>query len=172
MFIKHIGNKKGFTLVETLIYIAFMVIFSGLVVQSLLVLTNGFYTLRAQRALNHSANTAIERILRETRNAYGIDYANSNFHIPPHKLVLLKKDLATGTNTTIEFSVNSAGELIVKEGGVDKGVLVGNGVQVVALSVIVLSNTILTVQVSLRLYSPETGTSVVQGIVALRGQSH
>lgn len=123
-------SSKGFTLVETLIYLSFTVIFSGLVIASLLTVTKSFYTLRLTRDLTQSGTVAFERVLREIRGAYDIDNMNTNFYENPGKLVLRKRDTITKQPTTIEFYVNSTGQLAMREGGVDKGTLMGTNVTV------------------------------------------
>lgn len=112
---------RGFTLVEMIIYIAFFAILSLLAIQATIVVMNSFYTLRLTQNINQSASVALERMSREIRNAYDIDDAQSTFGANPGRLTLKTKD-STDNDTTIEFYVSN-GKIGIKEGGVDKGVL-------------------------------------------------
>ena len=124
-------NQRGFTLVETLIYVSFLAAFSSLVITSLLLVTKNFYVLRLERELRQSGTVASERILRETRNAYELDIANSDLHVAQGRIILRKKDL-NRNNTTVEFYIDDNSQISLREGGVDKGVLLGKNVRVVS----------------------------------------
>jgi len=66
--------------IQTLVYILILGLLLGAVfINQLAVMTSWFYVLRAERSLIQSATLAIERIIRETRQAQNIDFANSFF---------------------------------------------------------------------------------------------
>lgn len=126
------SHTKGFTLVEMIIYIAFFALLSTLAVEATLVVMKSFYTLRLTQSVNQSATVALERLSRDTRNAYDFDAGQSTFGTSPGRLTLKTKD-AAGANTTIEFYVDAANQLRLNEGGVDKGALVTKSVTVTNL---------------------------------------
>lgn len=113
--------RRGFTLVEMIIYIAFFAILSLLATQATIVVMKSFYTLRLTQNINQSASTALERMSREVRNAYDIDETQSTLGSNPGHLTLKTKDSA-GNNITMEFYVVN-NQIGIKEGGVDKGTL-------------------------------------------------
>lgn len=123
---KAILRKKlvgGFTLVETIIYIAAFAVLSTAALQATIVIMKSFYTLRLNQSVNVSATVALERMSREIRNAYDVDTAQSTLGGSPGRLTLNTKD-DLGANTTIEFYVDAANQLNMKIGGVDNGPLV------------------------------------------------
>ncbi|MEK7460110.1 MAG: hypothetical protein AAB628_01000 [Patescibacteria group bacterium] len=116
-----VSQRRGFTLIETIIYVSFLAILSAIAIQSTLVVMNSFYKMRLTQSVNQSATVGLERMSREIRNAYAIDTTNSVFGTNPGRLTLMTKD-SLGANMTIEFYVNNS-ELMYKENGVDKGSL-------------------------------------------------
>lgn len=123
--------RRGFSLVEMIIYIAFFAVLSTLAMQATLAAMRSFYTLRLTQNINQSATTALERMSREVRNAHDIDDVQSTFGASPGRLTLNTED-ALGANTTIEFSVSN-GQVRIKEGGVDKGSLLAKNTTVTNL---------------------------------------
>lgn len=121
-------RTRGFTLVEMIIYIAFFSMISTFAIDATLLVMKSFHTLRLTQSVNQSATVALERLSREIRNAYDIDLAQSTLSTNPGRLTLLTKD-AVGANTTIEFYMTAGGQLGLKEGGVDKGLLVTKSVR-------------------------------------------
>lgn len=135
-------NSRGFTLVETIIYIVFVAIFSGFVIASLIIVMKEFYSLRLTREINQSANVVFERMTREAKNAYDIDTLRSTALTPlvcsgagclHDSIVFRKRDVTTQTNTTVEFYVNSNNQVALREGGVEKGTLTSKNVDITAL---------------------------------------
>ncbi len=102
--------KKGFTLIEVIIYTAILAIIFILVVNSLSIVIKAFNQGRVTIKINNSAETAMERMAREIRFAYGIDASSALDH-----LVLNTYVLGTEIPTTAEFYIDS-GKLMVKEG--------------------------------------------------------
>lgn len=124
-------KKKGFSLVEMIIYIAFFAALSLVAMQATLTVMRSFYVIRLTQAINQSATVALERMSREIRNAYDIDDVASTFNASPGRLTLRTED-ASGVNTTIEFFV-SGNQLRLREGGVDRGTLLAKNVTVTNL---------------------------------------
>lgn len=123
----HYLNKKGFTLIEVVIYVTYVAILSAVAINGVIDLTQVFGSFQITRDLNNTADIVTDRIVRQMRLAYDIDQGASNFGVNPGKLVLNTTD---GTvNTTIEFYVLD-GRIKVKESGVDKGYLGSKNVDV------------------------------------------
>ena len=120
--------RRGFTLVEMIIYVAFFAMLSIIAVNGTIVAMKSFYSLRLNQSINESATVALERMSREIRNAYDIDLTQSTLApTSPGRLTLKTKD-ASGTDTTVEFYVDGASQLNLKVGGVDNGPLVTKNV--------------------------------------------
>ncbi len=119
-------SERGFTLVEMVVYAAVLGVLSVLAINSMLIMTQAYTSLRASRDLNASATAVLERMTREIRSASGIDAA-SVLGANPSDLVLDTKD-ASGGATTIEFYLQN-GLINVKEGGVAKGSLMTSSTQ-------------------------------------------
>lgn len=120
--------KDGFTLVEMVIYVSFLAVFSVLIINSLVITTRAFADFRLTRDVNNSAITVMERLVRDIRDAYDVEQVESTFSSHPGRLTLNTTD-DLGANTTIEFYVDS-GRIRVKEGGVDTGYISSQNVTV------------------------------------------
>lgn len=107
--------RRGFTIIETLVYLSILALMLVAVVAVLLNMSRVYNTLTSNRTLNASAVASMERIVREIRQANSIDVANSIFNVNPGKLVLNTTD-ENGAVTTVEFSVSN-GLLAIKQGG-------------------------------------------------------
>ena len=167
--------SRGFTLVEMIIYIAFFAILSVLAVNATIMVMKSFYTLRLNQSVKQSATVALERLSREVRNAYDIDTANSTLGSSPGRLTLNTKD-AVGANTTMEFYVDGASQLRLKEGCVDKGSLVTKSVTLTNLVFRSISTTnSKAVKIEMTLHdSRATTTQAVKfyDTIVLRGSVH
>lgn len=119
-------SGRGFTLIEMVVYAAVLGVLTVVAINSMLVMTQAYASLRASRDLNASATAVLERMTREIRTATGID-ATSVLGTNPSDLVLNTKD-AGGAATTVEFYVQN-GLINVKEGGVAKGSLMTSSTQ-------------------------------------------
>jgi len=105
---------EGFSLVETIMYIAiFSIIVSGLIATAFSIL-NSFRYLEAYEDIAHSSTFALERMTRELRNASEVDIVESVLGTSPGTLVLKTTD-AVGDPTTTTFSL-SGGRIIMQEG--------------------------------------------------------
>lgn len=122
-FIPHTFVKKvgGFTLIELMIYVFFVGIFSVIAMNGVLHATKVFSDFRMTRNLNGTAEVVLDRLAREVRQAYDVDQVESSFGTHPGRLTLKTIDPAD-VDTTIEFYIDS-GNVKIKEGGVDQGLL-------------------------------------------------
>lgn len=132
-------NKKGFTLVEMVLYVAFFALLSVLAIQATITVMKAFYTLRISQSLTESATTAMERMSREIRNAYDVDSANSTFATSTGRLTVRTKD-DIGALSTTEFFLDGQNKLNLKLGGVDQGTLVTKTVSVSSLVFNLITN--------------------------------
>ena len=121
-------QRKGFTLIEMVIYIAFVSTFSVLALNGVLLATKVFSDFRITRNLNNTAEVILDRVVREVRQAYDVDQVESSFGAHPGKLTLKTID-PSDIDTTIEFYLDN-GNVKVKEGGVDSGFLGSRDVMV------------------------------------------
>jgi len=72
-------NKKGFGVMEVIIYLSLFTVISILVINSFIVILNSFSNMRTNTNLLDSGSMAMERISREVRSAKSIDLTNSTF---------------------------------------------------------------------------------------------
>lgn len=130
--------KKGFTLVEVVLYMTFVAFFSIVAINGVMTLTRVFAEFHVTRDMNSTAVTIMDRINREIRLAYDVDQGQSSLATNPG--VLFLNTTATTTDTNIEFSVD-AGRVKVREGGVDAGYLGSQHVNVDILIFDIIANT-------------------------------
>lgn len=111
--IKNFKNQKGYTLVETLFYIALFIILSTAVINALITMTQAFKetTINAEFV---QSSSIMERMSREIRQANGINYLNAG------DLKLNTKDEA-GPDKIIEFLLSGSNIQLL-----ENSVLVGN----------------------------------------------
>lgn len=103
--------RAGTTLIETLVYVFLLGLFAVLVVNLLTAMMTSYAQFRGISDTTHSASVAFERLVRELRQAEGI---NSITPTHPGRIVLNTRE-ADGDPTTIEFYIN-AGTLMIREG--------------------------------------------------------
>lgn len=168
-------KQSGFTLVETIIYVAAFAVLSTAALQATIVVMKSFYTLRLNQSVNVSATVALERMSREIRNAYDIDTAQSTLGSSPGRLTINTKDGA-GANITIEFYVDSASKLNMKVDGVDNGPLVTKTVTVTNLVFRQITTTYSkAIKIEMTLHDSRgaaTQTSKYYDTIVLRGSVH
>lgn len=89
------------------------------IVESLLSVAPSYATLRASRVLDHSAEVALGRIVRDIRSAESVVVGQSYFDGHPGRLTL---SYIGSSPATVEFYVED-GVLRVREDGVERGAL-------------------------------------------------
>jgi len=97
--------KKGTTLIELLIYTAILAAVSVFMISSILITIKSFNDYRLSRNISVSAASAMERMVREVRQASDVSGAGV-FDVSPGHLVL----------DTAEFFADS-GRLVIKNAG-------------------------------------------------------
>lgn len=119
---KRTYGKKGFTIVEALIYVVILGLLFALTTQATLTMFQAFSGMQRLRDLTQSGGVSAERIVREIRSATSIDFTDSSFGVNPGVLKLNTHD-SLGDDAVVEFFV-SGGKLHVSEDDVDQGPLV------------------------------------------------
>jgi type II secretory pathway pseudopilin PulG len=119
-------HQRGFSIVETLIYIALFTTVSIASVTTILTLDDLFIKNRVDRTLSNSAEVALEAMTREIRDAFAVDVLNSTLGTSPGVL-----EIQAGTSTTI-FSVNG-GKVHAARNGVSPGPLTSGDVTIDSL---------------------------------------
>lgn len=120
-------RNKGYTLVEMVLYIAFFSIITVAMIQGLMTAMSTYSTTRAYRQVALDGNLAMERIVREMRQATSINDGASTFGANPGILYLNSTD-TNGNPKTVRFWVDTSTNQInvtednVLTGGVTSGV--------------------------------------------------
>jgi len=119
--LKHTSRQKAFTLVEMIIYISFLVIMLGVMIQGLVILMGAYRTFKSVRDMNESALASMTRLGFEIRDAVRINTGSSVFDTHPGVLSLVTDDgvgehtkvFSNGADDTMQLSVDgiSAGAL-------------------------------------------------------------
>lgn len=123
----NIRSKKGFSLIEMIMYISIMSFVFVIIVNFLVVYGIGYNSFKASSRINASAITSLERITREIKSASSVDTGLSVLGSNPGKLVLNTTD--GGSPIQIEFYV-SGSAVMVKKNNVVIGELTKNNVTV------------------------------------------
>ena len=76
-------TKRGYSLLEVVIYIAILAVVSVVVIESVLSVYKAFGRLRVDRRINLNGDTAIETMVREIRSATTTDLSVSVFGFSP-----------------------------------------------------------------------------------------
>ena|SRR3989338_5939229 len=113
--------RRGFSLVETLFYVAILSFSLLAIMQTLIVVTRSHGVLRSAQRVEQEAAISIERMIREIRDSKNLDDNGSVFNAHPGKL-LLNSTNVSGLQRTVEFSLDG-GKLSLKENGVVTGLL-------------------------------------------------
>ncbi|MEK7066024.1 MAG: hypothetical protein AAB965_00440 [Patescibacteria group bacterium] len=120
--------KNGFSLVETMIYIAILLSVLILFVNLLIPISNSYITIRMIRKLDSAAVSSMDRMTREIRNASSINIA-SILGVEPSKLVLDNSDATQSSFPIID------NQLHIEIDGVDNGSLLPSGITVPSLNI-------------------------------------
>jgi len=137
-----LGDKKqnGFALVEMLIYIIIFVLIALSIVSSLTYITKSYRQLKNERDILISAQTVLNEITLDVRQAKNIDSTNSLFNSATGRLTLLGKR-TDNTDLKYEFYLTN-GQIHLKENDVERGALTSDQVTVSEFYVYRLVNSI------------------------------
>lgn len=123
---RYATTKRGMTLVEMLIYVSVVVIVALAAIYTVFALRETFERNRAERQLTTAATTALERMVRDIRDAQGLGLG-SVLDVSPGTLIL-----DTGLTPDVGFYL-SGNQVYVSEGGSPIGPLTPTAVSADAL---------------------------------------
>jgi hypothetical protein len=131
-------RKNGYTITETIIYVALFIMLSFAVMNSLVTIIKLSVEIRSNRDFLDSGYTIMERVTREIRNATSVDTANSVFNTVASPCVLqcvlsLNTTDGSGNARTVKFSI-VGNSLKLTDAGVVIGNLNGQNISVTNLT--------------------------------------
>jgi hypothetical protein len=122
---RKIKTNQGVTLVETVIYVVFFATIITVMIYGLVSTFKAYAFTRSKRQIAIDANLAIERMVREIRQASSVNDGASSFGVNPGVLRLNGTD-SSGNPRTVDFSVVNdvitITENSVVTGGVTSGI--------------------------------------------------
>ena len=118
-------RKRGFTLVEMVVYTTIVAIIFVVAVNTILLTSAAWGSARVKRNILNQGNAALERMLREIRLADSINTGGSTFGVNPG-ILYLNTVVGAGDETpaTREFFV-SASSTIMRENAVESSLTGG-----------------------------------------------
>lgn len=120
--------KRGYSLVEMIIYVALLALFLGVIVSVLLGVGRSLNYVQATIDSQQSAITALDRVVREIQNAQSVNTGTSVFNTSPGTLTLTTTNDADDAITRSMYINN--GVVRMKENSVDVGALTSSNVVV------------------------------------------
>lgn len=151
--------KKGFSLVELIIYTALSVVLMGVVIYAMNAILISHRIIKATRNVENSGIAAMDRMVREIRAAQSIDGANSSFGVSNGALSLIIPTDGGGTRT-VRFYLSSQ-KIMVDDDGVLTGQLSLSAIRATSLKFYSLSTTTSSaIKVELTLLGPTSTPSV------------
>lgn len=116
----HALCSRGFTLVETILYIFVLTIIVSITTLSVTTSFKFFEEIKSNRNIIDSSVVAMERISREIKQADSVDSVSSVFGTSPGSLYISTTE--SGTTYTRSFAV-SGGEIVLSQNGTVVGSL-------------------------------------------------
>ncbi len=123
--------SRGYSLIEIVIYTILLTLLAGAATDMLFSLSSATRSLQSLEAVDESAQSSLERIVRETRGSLSIDTLRSTLGTSPGDLYLNSIDV-NGASTTVEFFMTGQ-SIHIKEAGIDLGPLTADNVRVTNL---------------------------------------
>ena len=168
------NRKRGFTLIETIFYLVFLVVLLGVVITLIVYLSKTYQTIQATKNLESSAIFSLERMTRDIKNATSVDVGGSSLATSTAGVLLLNTSDAVGNVETIQFYVaTSTGAISVNTNGAYIGPLTLAGVKVSQLEFRLSTSTnSQAIKIDLGLTSTVGGASTTKNFydtVVLRG---
>jgi type II secretory pathway pseudopilin PulG len=121
-------KTRGYTLLETVVYVAIFIVVLVAVFDMLITLSKSFARVRANNEVRVSGMNAMERMAREIRTAASRDIGSTADDL----LIHTTDDV--GAAKVVEFYWDStAKNVILVDDGVDKGSLTGSSTEVTSL---------------------------------------
>ncbi|MSU55098.1 MAG: hypothetical protein EXS46_00985 [Candidatus Taylorbacteria bacterium] len=126
-----VASWRGFSLAEMVIYVGLLAFVMVAMVSMLLGMSRAYDHLKVSRHIQSSAITALDRMVRDIRNAQSVNVLGSTLGTSPGVLTI-NTTTATGTPQTFQFLVSN-GTLRIKMDGADLGPLTLSDVTVGSL---------------------------------------
>ncbi len=146
-------SKRGFTLIEALIYIAILSAVFVMFVNALLAINKSFAVIRTIMTQNAAAVSSMERMTREIRGSVSVDAA-SVLGANPGTLILNQADGSKITFLLINQSLH------LELGGVDQGALLPASVTIPRLVFYKLDSGVSTaVKIEMQIQDKESGVT-------------
>lgn len=120
------NKNKGYSLVETIIYVAMLTVLIGAIVYATMILFSVYKRTKTIRSVEVSAIDSMDRIIRDIRNATSVNAGASSFNSSSGILGLI-----SGATTT-RFYLNNQ-RIYVEENGSVLGALTASGANVTSL---------------------------------------
>lgn len=109
----HERRTKGFSLIETLIYVSILTFVTLGIINTLLLMGKSWVAISASRNVTLSAESALEVLTREIRGALSIDQANSVLATTSTSSVLTLNTLnLAGAAESVRFSVDATSSVL------------------------------------------------------------
>ena len=109
-------QKRGFSLIEIVIYVAILATLSVLAINTILTMTSTFSKARIVRRITADADGALERIVREIRLASALNLGASSLGIDPAHIVLSSARSHSDSAATVKDIGVVSGRLRLQEG--------------------------------------------------------
>ena len=126
-------NQKGFSLIETVVYVALVAVFSVGVIQVLLSETNAWGRARTERNLNDTAMLVVERLSHEIRLAKSVTIGESSLGTHPGMLTLQTFSGASSNDPSSITIFLDGTDLKMRRDSGSAVALSGNGVSITNL---------------------------------------
>jgi hypothetical protein len=120
-FLSREKYQKGVSMVEMVVYISILALVSIVVINALYSLGRSYQSMRRAEVIETTAQVALERMVREIRDASSVDVSDSQFNDPAGSLTINTLNEAE-TLTAVRFYLLD-GRIRVEEDGVDMGPL-------------------------------------------------
>ena len=109
-------KNKGITLIETILYVFILTLLMGVIVQLFIAIGGAYKNIKAARETEIAGTIAIDRVLREIRNASSVVVAQSSLGTNPGALTISGIDESLN-DYTVSFAVSSGVLTASRDGG-------------------------------------------------------
>jgi len=109
-------SKKGFSLIEMIVYVAIVALIFIVVMQTVLIISTSWGNARAKRNVINHGGAALERMIREIRLADSVDVSGSTLGTNPGRLRLNTIVSPSDTSATTREFFLSASTTMMAEG--------------------------------------------------------
>ncbi len=153
-------RKKGFTLLELVMYVALFMVLSLVAFDSVVTMGKAFVAVRMNRSETSAAIAVLERVGREVRSASYLDDAASTYDVASGRLTVAR---SSGSATTTTSFVLTNGRITVSENGATSVPLSDPSVSVESFLVRkAAASTTRAVKIELGLRHARTATSTLE----------